>query len=83
MFLLFQDLAALFYRSVLFQILGRLFINVLLFQDLAALFYRSVLFLSVLFQILGRLFILVFFAYSFGPGRYYPLLIFLGKQDLV
>jgi len=47
-------------------------------KDLPALFTRAVLFLSVLFQILGRLFILVFFAYSFGPGRYYPLLIFLG-----
>ncbi|XP_023333011.1 uncharacterized protein LOC111704873 [Eurytemora carolleeae] len=49
-------------------------------KDLAALFYRAVLFLSVLFQILGRLFIFVFFAYSFGPGRYYPLLIFLGAH---
>jgi hypothetical protein len=49
-------------------------------KDLAALFYRVVLFLSVLFQILGRLFILVFFAYSFGPGRYFPLLIFLGAH---
>merc|ERR1719347_1269939 len=49
-------------------------------KDLAALFYRSVLFLSVLFQIVGRLFILVFFAYSFGPGRYHPLLIFIGAH---
>lgn len=47
-------------------------------KDLAALFYRAILFLSVLFQILGRLFIIVFFSYSFGPGNYYPLLIFLG-----
>jgi len=52
-------------------------------KDLAALFYRVVLFLSVLFQILGRLFIFVFFAYSFGPGRYYPLLIFLGVHILL
>jgi hypothetical protein len=47
-------------------------------RDLAALFYRAVLFLSVLFQILGRLFILVLFSYNFGPGMYFPLLIFLG-----
>jgi len=46
-------------------------------KDLAALFYRLVLFLSVLFQIVGRLFILVFFSYSFGPGRYFPLLLFI------
>ena len=52
-------------------------------KDLAALFYRSVLFLSVLFQILGRLFILVLFSYSFGPGMYYPLLIFLGAHILL
>ena len=52
-------------------------------KDLAALFYRAVLFLSVLFQILGRLFILVIFAYSFGPGLYYPLLIFLGSHIIL
>jgi len=52
-------------------------------KDLAALFYRAVLFLSVLFQILGRLFILVLFAYSFGPGRYFPMLIFLGSHILL
>ena len=51
-------------------------------KDLAALFYRAVLFLSVLFQILGRIFILVLFAYSFGEGMYYPLLIFL-EADIV
>ena len=51
-------------------------------KDLAALFYRAVLFLSVLFQILGRLFILVLFSYSFGPGYYYPVLIFLGAHIL-
>ena len=49
-------------------------------KDLAALFYRAVLFLSVLFQILGRIFILVLFAYSFGEGMYYPLLIFLAAH---
>jgi len=49
-------------------------------KDLAALFYRLVLFLSVLFQIIGRLFVLVFFAYSFGPGHYYPVLIFIGAH---
>ena len=52
-------------------------------KDLAALFYRVVLFLSVLFQIIGRLFIFVFFSYSFGPGCYYPMLIFLGVHILV
>ncbi len=52
-------------------------------RDLAALFYRAVLFLSVLFQIIGRLFILVLFAYSFGPGYYYPVLIFLGCHILL
>eukprot|EP00095_Tigriopus_kingsejongensis_P008429 maker-scaffold1302_size49677-snap-gene-0.18 protein:Tk08429 transcript:maker-scaffold1302_size49677-snap-gene-0.18-mRNA-1 annotation:"hypothetical protein DAPPUDRAFT_43071" len=52
-------------------------------KDLAALFYRSILFLSVLFQIVGRLFILVLFSYSFGPGMYFPLLIFLGGHILV
>ena len=52
-------------------------------KDLAALFYRAVLFLSVLFQIIGRLFILVFFSYSFGPGRYFPLLIFIGAHIIV
>jgi len=46
-------------------------------KDLAALFYRAILFLSNLFQIIGRLFILVFYAYSFGPGKYHPLLIFI------
>ena len=46
-------------------------------KDLAALFYRTVLFLSVLFQILGRIFIFVLFAYSFGNGMYYPMLVFL------
>jgi len=49
-------------------------------KDLAALFYRLVLFLSVLFQIIGRLFILVFFAYSFGPGHYFPVLFFIGAH---
>lgn len=49
-------------------------------KDLAALFYRAVLFLSVLFQILGRLFILVLFSFSFGPGMYFPLLIFLAAH---
>jgi len=49
-------------------------------KDLGALFYRLVLFLSVLFQIIGRLFVLVFFAYSFGPGHYYPVLIFIGAH---
>ncbi len=52
-------------------------------RDLAALFYRAVLFLSVLFQIIGRLFIFVLFAYSFGPGNYYPVLIFLGCHILL
>jgi len=52
-------------------------------KDLAALFYRVVLFLSVLFQIIGRLFILVFFAYSFGPGRYHPLLFFVSFHILL
>ena len=52
-------------------------------KDLAALFYRVVLFLSVLFQIIGRLFILVFFAYSFGPGRYHPLLFFVAFHILL
>ncbi len=52
-------------------------------RDLAALFYRAVLFLGVLFQIIGRLFILVLFAYSFGPGNYYPVLIFLGCHILL
>lgn len=52
-------------------------------KDLAALFYRLVLFLSVLFQILGRLFILVLFSYSFGPGNYFPVLIFLGAHILL
>jgi hypothetical protein len=52
-------------------------------KDLAALFYRVVLFLSILFQIIGRLFIIVFFAYSFGPGKYWPLLVFLGAHILV
>jgi len=52
-------------------------------KDLAALFTRVVLFLSVLFQIIGRLFIFVFFSYSFGPGRYFPLLIFLGCHILL
>jgi hypothetical protein len=52
-------------------------------RDLAALFYRAVLFLSVLFQIIGRLFILVLFSYSFGPGMYYPVLIFLGSHILL
>lgn len=52
-------------------------------KDLAALFYRVVLFLSVLFQIIGRLFILVFFAYSFGPGRYHPLLFFVAFHVLL
>ena len=52
-------------------------------KDLAALFYRAVLFLSVLFQILGRLFIIVLFSYSFGPGNYFPLLIFLGAHILL
>ena len=52
-------------------------------KDLAALFYRLVLFLSVLFQIIGRLFVLVFFAYSFGPGHYYPVLIFIGAHILL
>ena len=52
-------------------------------RDLAALFYRAVLFLSVLFQILGRLFILVLFSYSFGPGNYFPVLIFLGAHILL
>jgi len=52
-------------------------------KDLAALFYRSVLFLSVLFQIIGRLFILVLFAYSFGPGNYFPLLLFIGAHILL
>ena len=44
---------------------------------------RSVLFLSVLFQIIGRLFILVLFAYSFGPGKYHPLLIFIASHILL
>ena len=48
-----------------------------------ALNFRSVLFLSVLFQIIGRLFILVLFAYSFGPGNYYPLLIFIAAHILL
>ena len=48
-----------------------------------ALIFRSVLFLSVLFQIIGRLFILVLFAYSFGPGNYYPLLIFIAAHILL
>ncbi|TRY68445.1 hypothetical protein TCAL_06832 [Tigriopus californicus] len=52
-------------------------------KDLAALFYRAILFLSVLFQIVGRLFILVLFSYSFGPGQYFPLLIFLGGHIVV
>lgn len=52
-------------------------------KDLAALFYRLVLFLGVLFQIIGRLFILVLFSYSFGPGMYYPVLIFLGCHILL
>ena len=52
-------------------------------KDLAALFYRAVLFLSVLFQILGRLFILVLFSYSFGPGMYYPILIFLAVHIVI
>ena len=52
-------------------------------RDLAALFYRAVLFLSVLFQIIGRLFILVLFSYSFGPGEYYPLLVFLALHILL
>jgi hypothetical protein len=52
-------------------------------KDLAALFYRVVLFLSILFQIIGRLFIIVFFAYSFGPGHYWPLLVFLGAHIIV
>lgn len=52
-------------------------------KDLAALFYRAVLFLSVLFQIIGRLFIMVLFAYSFGPGYYFPVLIFLGAHILL
>lgn len=52
-------------------------------KDLAALFYRAVLFLSVLFQIIGRLFILVLFSYSFGPGMYFPILIFLAVHILV
>lgn len=52
-------------------------------KDLAALFYRAVLFLSVLFQILGRLFILVLFSYSFGPGMYFPVLIFLGVHIII
>ncbi len=52
-------------------------------KDLAALFYRLVLFLSVLFQILGRLFILVLFSYSFGPGTYFPVLIFLAAHILL
>ncbi len=51
-------------------------------KDLAALFYRLVLFLSVLFQIVGRLFILVLFSYSFGPGMYYPVLVFLACHIL-
>ena len=46
-------------------------------------FFRSVLFLSVLFTIIGRLFILVLFAYSFGPGNYFPLLIFIGAHILL
>ncbi|XP_040571622.1 uncharacterized protein [Lepeophtheirus salmonis] len=52
-------------------------------KDLAALFYRAVLFLSVLFQIIGRLFILVLFSYSFGPGMYFPVLIFLAVHILL
>ena len=46
-------------------------------------FFRSVLFLSVLFTIIGRLFILVLFAYSFGPGHYFPLLIFIAAHILL
>jgi hypothetical protein len=52
-------------------------------RDLAALFYRAVLFLGVLFQIIGRLFILVLFAYTFGPGNYFPVLVFLGCHILL
>ena len=39
--------------------------------------------MSVLFQIIGRLFILVLFAYSFGPGNYFPLLIFIASHILL
>ena len=52
-------------------------------KDLAALFYRLVLFLSVLFQIIGRLFVLVLFAYSWGPGHYYPVLIFIAAHIIL
>ena len=41
------------------------------------------LFLAFLFQILGRLFIFVLFSYSFGPGNYYPILIFLGAHIIL
>ena len=45
--------------------------------------FSAVLFLACLFQIIGRIFILVLFAYSFGPGKYYPLLVFLGSHIIL